>query len=237
MRASLIFFTATIVVAGTTVSYFVFRDGPQDKKAGVTMNSLNSIPSLNVNHGQIGDKHEDTLNQFEDREVTRLSRKISELEARLQSMEIAERELGKVDAYSEIDQPDSKNAMKKSKEKKFSEAYFSYWMDEALNAGYYDEATTKKVEDQVETTLAKLKGMNLTDMQCGERFCRANLVSEPGKSISISQLVGASPLMGSAYTIVDRDGGVKIYFTQASQSMTELRSEAQSAFLAGHPQR
>lgn len=129
------------------------------------------------------------------------------------------------------DKPVSNNGAEKAKAKNFSEADFSHWMDGALDAGYFDRDATKLVMDQAETSLAKVPGINLADLQCSERFCRATLIPEKSKPLNIGQLVGASPFMGSGTTIHEPDGSVKVYFTPPGQSISELRSEAQEVAL------
>jgi len=110
-------------------------------------------------------------------------------------METAAGEQSKGQAVSRPDKPVSNNGAEKANERKFSEADFSHWMDEALDAGYFDRDATKLAMDQAETSLAKVPGINLADMQCSERFCRATLIPETGKRLNISQLIGASPFI------------------------------------------
>ena len=91
--------------------------------------------------------------------------------------------------------------------------------------------------EQMETSLAEVPGLNLADMQCGERFCRASFVSDNGKPPNISELIGASPFIDSGFTITEPDGSVRVYFTQPGQSLSELRREAQEVVLGDiHPE-
>ena len=89
--------------------------------------------------------------------------------------------------------------------------------------------------EEMATSLAEVPGINLADMQCGERFCRASFVSDNGKPPNISQLIGASPFIESGFTINEPDGRVRVYFTQPGQSLSELRSEAQESALRDMP--
>ena len=72
------------------------------------------------------------------------------------------------------------------------------------------------------TSLAEVPGLNLADMQCGGRFCRASFVSENGKPPNITEFFGASPFIDSGFTINEPDGSVRVYFTQPGQSLSEL---------------
>ncbi len=82
-----------------------------------------------------------------------------------------------------------------------------------------------------------MPGINLADMQCGERFCRATLILETGKRLNISEMIGASQFIGSGFTINEPNGSVKVYFTQPGQSLSELRSEAQEVAVGDiHPE-
>ena len=104
-------------------------------------------------------------------------------------------------------------------------------MDKVLDTGDFDRDTTKSTMDQMATSLTEVPGLNLTDMQCGERFCRAGFVADNGKPPNISQLIGASPFIESGFTITEPDGRVRVYFTQPGESLSELRSEAQESGL------
>ena len=85
------------------------------------------------------------------------------------------------------------------------------------------------------TSLAAVPGLNLADLQCGDRFCRASFVSDNGKPPNIAQLIGASPFIESGFTLNEPDGGVRVYFTQPGQSLGELRSEARESTLRDMP--
>ncbi|MGH9894931.1 MAG: hypothetical protein ACREA0_23705, partial [bacterium] len=149
----------------------------------------------------------------------------------LRYMETAASEQPKNEVVSRPDKPISNNGTEKAKAKNLSEGDFGHWMDEALDAGYFDRDATTLAMDQVETSLAKVPGINLADMQCSDRFCRAILISENGKPLDIAQLMGASPFIGSGTTIHEPDGSVRFYFTQPGQSLSKLRSEAREVVL------
>jgi len=132
----------------------------------------------------------------------------------------------------DFDHDATESVMDEAETKKLAEADFVHWMDAALDRGDFDRNTTKSVMDQAETSLAIVPGINLADMQCSEQFCRATLISETGKPLNISQLLGASPFMDSGTTIPEPDGSVRVYFVQPGQSFSTLRSKAQKALQA-----
>ena len=152
-------------------------------------------------------------------------------------MEATASEQAQDQTVSRPDKPEANNGTEKAKAKKLSEGDFGHWMDKALDTGDFDRDATKSTMEQMATSLAEVPGLNLADMQCGERFCRASFVADNGKPPNISQLIGASPFIDSGFTITEPDGRVRVYFTQPGQSLSELRSEAQeSALRDRHPQ-
>jgi hypothetical protein len=218
-------------IASTGTAYYFLQHNASSQNAEEAKPSISSTSSLDVQNSPIPDERRDQPAKPEQSQLTLLNEKIAELEARLRYMETAASEQPKNEAVSRPDKPVSNNGAEKAKAKKFSEADFGHWMDEALDAGYFDRDATKLVMDQAETSLANVPGINLADMQCSERFCRATLIPETGKPLNISEMIGASPFIGSATTIHEPDGSVKVYFTQPGQSLSGLRSEAQKATL------
>jgi hypothetical protein len=116
-----------------------------------------------------------------------------------------------------------------TKVNKVSEADFAHWMDEALDAGDFDHDTTTLLREQAETSFANVPDINLDDMQCSARFCRATLTPATGQQLHIAQLLGAFPFMDAGTILQEPDGSVRVYFVQPGQSFSELRSEAQKA--------
>ena len=133
-----------------------------------------------------------------------------------------------------VSQPDTlvaNNGTGKAKPKKLSEGGLGQWMDKILDAGDFDRDATKSITGEMATSLTEVPGLNLTDLQCGERFCRAGFVADNGKAPNISQLIGASPFIESGFTVTEPDGRVRVYFTQPGESLSDLRSEAQESVL------
>jgi hypothetical protein len=216
-------------IASTGTAYYFLRDNASAKRAEEAKPSIGSASYVDVQDTPIRGGRRDQPANPEQPQLTFLKEKVAALEARLRYIETAASEQPKNEAVSGPDKPVSNNGAEKAKAKKFSEADLGHWMDEALDAGYFDRDATPLAMDQVETSLAKVPGINLADIQCSERFCRATLIPETGKRLNISQLMGVSPFIGSGTTIHEPDGSVRFYFTQPGQSLSELRSEAQKA--------
>jgi hypothetical protein len=200
-----------------------------------TKPSLSATSSPNVKHTPLGDERRDQPPNPEQQRLTLMNQKIADLEARLRYMEATVSEHAQDQPVSRLDEPAANNGTEKVKAKKLSEADFGQWLDEALDTGDFDRDATRLTVEEMETSLAAVPGINLTDLQCGERFCRASFVSENGKPPKITEVIGASPFIESGFTINEPDGGVRVYFTQPGQSLSELRSEAQESALRDMP--
>lgn len=237
MRTIPILTVAAIAIASTGTAYYFLRDNASAKRAEVAKPAISSISNLDLQDTPIRDGRGDQPANPEQPRLTLLQEKVAALEARLRYLETAASDQAKNEADLGSGKLGSNNGAEKAKAKRFSDAYFGHWMDEALDAGDFDRDATTLAMDQTETSLAKVPGINLADMQCSERFCRATLIPETGKRLNISQLMGASPFIGSGTTIHKPDGSVKFYFTPAGQYLSELRSEAQEVALGDiHPE-
>ncbi|MBS1211627.1 MAG: hypothetical protein H6R26_243 [Proteobacteria bacterium] len=217
---------SAIAVASASGAYYLFRDdaspeSPTNAKPSISSTSAAQLQEASIREGR------DQLNDGDRSQLKHLNERIAELEAKLRYMETSVSNQANDAAVSAANKAVPKKRAEKTKSKPFSEADFSHWMDEALSAGYGNRDTTKLIMEKMEKTLATVPDIELTDMQCGDRFCRATVTAENGKQPDISQLMGASTDIGSATTIVEPNGSVKVYFTQPGQSLDELRSEAQ----------
>jgi hypothetical protein len=228
MRTLPILIISAIAIASTATAYYFWRDNDSAKQAKEAKPSIGLTSTLAVQDTPIRDGRRDQPANLEQPRLTLLQEQIAALEARLRNMETAVSEQSQRQAIAGPVKPVSNNRAKKAKAKNLSEADFAQWMDEALDAGDFDRDATQAVMDQAETSLATVPGINLADMQCSNRFCRATLIPETGKQLTISQLIGASPFMGAGTTIQEPDGRVRVYFVQPGQSLRALQSEAQT---------
>jgi hypothetical protein len=157
--------------------------------------------------------------------------KIANLEAKLRNMEALASKHAQDQTVLGPDGSGANKDAEKIKPKRLSEDDFGQWLDTALVTGEFDREATRSTVEQMGASLAQVSGLILTDMQCGERFCRAGFASDNGDRPDISQLMGASPFIDSGFTLNEPDGRVRVYFTQQGQSLSELRSEAQEQVL------
>jgi hypothetical protein len=231
MRTTPILIVTAIAVASTGAAYYFLRDHALPRPVEAAKPFISSTASLNVKNTPLREESRDQPANPEQQRLTLMNEKIADLEARLRSMEATASEQAKDPTVLRPDEPDVNNGTEKAKAKKLSEADFGHWLDAALVTGDFDRDATRLTMEQMETSLAEVPGINLADMQCGERFCRASFVHENGKPPNISQLIGASPFIDSGFTLNEPDGRVRVYFTQPGQSLSELRSEAQGSVL------
>src|SRR5581483_1915952 len=225
-----------IAIAGVGVAFYFLRDDPLPWQAEATKPVLSSTPTLSMIHTPIRNERRDRPANPE-QQLTLMNDKIAKLEARLRDMETTASDHVQAQTVTRPDDSEANKGSEKAKPKKLSEGDFGHWLDQALDTGDFDRDATKSITEQMATSLAEVPGINLTDLRCGERFCRASFVSDNGKPPKITQLIGASPFIDSGFTINEPDGRVKVYFTQPGESLSDLRSEAQgSTFGDAHPQ-
>ena len=98
-------------------------------------------------------------------------------------------------------------------------------MDETLRVGNIDRDSTALAIEQAGKSIAEVPGVNLEDMQCGERFCRATFVHEKGEQPVIEALFGQPPFVTEGFAINEADGRVSVYFTRPGTSLNGLRNE------------
>ncbi len=110
-----------------------------------------------------------------------------------------------------------------------SEADFGHSLDETLRVGNFDREATELAIEQAGKSVAKVPGVKLEDMQCGERFCRATFAHENGEPPAIQDLFGQPPFVADGFTINEADGRVSLYFARPGESLEALRSEAREA--------
>lgn len=235
MRTNPILIVTAIAIASTGAAYYFLRDNALPKQVEVAKPSISSTSSLNVENTPIREERRDQPANPEQQRLTLMNEKIVNLESRLRDMEATAREQAKDPTVSRPDEPGANKGPEKAKAKKLSDEDFAHWMDDALVTRGFDREATRLTMEEMKTSLATVPGLNLADMQCGDRFCRASFVSENGKPPNITEFFGASPFIDSGTTINEPDGSVRVYFTQPGQSLSELHSEAQEVVLGDIP--
>jgi hypothetical protein len=164
----------------------------------------------------------------------RLSKMLADLDTRLRSVETRAGEqtthAGASDSAEQgTDTAVPNSGAGKPESAKISEADFGHWMEETLRVGYFDRDATELAIEQAGKSVAKVPGLKLEDMQCGERFCRATFAHENGEPPAIQDLFGEPPFVTDGFTINEADGRVSLYFARPGEPLEELRSEARNA--------
>jgi hypothetical protein len=235
MRTNSILIVTAIAIVSTGAAYYFFRDNALPRQVEAGKPSISSTSSLNVKNTPMREERRNQPANPEQQQLTLMNEKIAALEARLRDMEATASEHAQDPTVARPDEPEANKGTEEAKPKKLSEADFGHWLDTALVTGDFDRDATRLTIEQMETSLAEVPGLNLADMQCGARFCRASFASDNGKPPKITKLIGASPFIESGFTINEPDGRVRVYFTQPGQSLSELRSEAQERALRDMP--
>jgi hypothetical protein len=228
MRINPMWTIVVMLIASTATAYYLWRDPEWTKRAEEARPAIGATSTSDVLDTPVRDGSRDRPAHPEPPRLTQLQEQLAALEARLRAMETAVREPLPRQALSESDEPASRDAAANAKARKWSDADFVQWMDVALDAGDVDRDAAESVMEQVVTSVAEVPGINLADLQCGARFCRATLIPETGEGLDLAELVGASPFMGSALSVPEPDGSVRVYFVPSGQSFSELQDEAQS---------
>ncbi|MGH8615678.1 MAG: hypothetical protein ACREYF_27595 [Gammaproteobacteria bacterium] len=161
---------------------------------------------------------------------TRLNRMLADLDTRLRSVETGAGEQTTRAVVSDSVEQDTDTAVPNSgagkpESGKISATDLGHWMDEKLRVGNFDRDATELAIEQAGKSIAKVPGVNLEDMLCSERLCRATFAHENGEQPVIEDLFGEPPFVTEGFTINEADGRVSVYFTRPGTSLEELRSE------------
>lgn len=235
----------TLTVAAITVPVLVYTFMMKEEaatghpQAVISENGASSSAEIQAALDKLAKdfEHYQLTNQVQfqraQQEQARLSVELAALNARLGSIEAADSEPGrKVVGQNSIEQStdiaDLNDGTGKPESRKVSEADLGHWIDETFRVGSGDTHLTAQATEQAAMSLRKLSNINLDDMQCEERFCRATFTKINGKEPDIQALYGEPPFLTEGFTLYEADGRISLYFTQPGVSMTELRNEAQN---------
>ncbi|MGH8605946.1 MAG: hypothetical protein ACREX9_00520 [Gammaproteobacteria bacterium] len=163
-----------------------------------------------------------------------LKRMLADLDTRLRSVEIRAGEQTTPAVASDSAEQGTDTAVPNSDAGKpeppqISEADFGHSLDETLRVGNFDRDATELAMEQAGKSVAKVPGVKVEDMQCGERFCRATFAHENGEPSAIQDLFGEPPFVTDGFTINEADHRVSLYFSRPGESLEELRNEARKA--------
>lgn len=166
-------------------------------------------------------------------EQARMSAELAALTARLGSVETSNsvprtNVVGRDNVEQSTDPVDLNDGAGKPESRKVSEADLGHWIDETFRVGSGDAHLTAQATEQAAMSIRKLSNINLDDMQCDERFCRATFTKTNGKEPDIQALYGEPPFLTEGFTLYEADGRISLYFTQPGVTLAELRGEAQN---------
>lgn len=99
------------------------------------------------------------------------------------------------------------------------------WIDDSLKWGNFDREITEQAESEALRTLSGLSGVGLEQIQCGDRFCRAELKYDQGRKNAVMELFGKPPFTSDGFTTEESDGRTALYFVRPGESLEELRRE------------
>jgi len=114
------------------------------------------------------------------------------------------------------------------KPKELIENSLGNWMDETLSNNSWDADATTRVREQATLSLENLPNINLDDMQCSERFCRAIFsdAQNSGELPNVQKLMGNPPFTNDGFSVHGDDGRVSLYFTSVGIRFGDLQEEA-----------
>jgi len=197
------------------------------KNTNLTLDIENKLDKLTSDLLQYNQAYQDQLLQSQ-QEQARLNNILADLDIRIKSVEekdesgATERALSNEEDAN--DGTESANAINAAN--KYSEEKLSRWVDETFDVGYRDDNLTAQASEQASVSIASLPDVNLEEMQCSDRVCRATLTYE-NDGLAVQDLFGEPPFVNEGFTINLADGRVQLYFTQPGVSLGDLQSEVQ----------
>lgn len=158
-------------------------------------------------------QHRQTRSQEE-----RLHAQLVAVETRLRSLETGQNNALMIKEVSEVALVDHDQSGAPIQE-------VAEWMDDSLQWGNFDHESTEQAKNEALRTLSGLSGVSLEQIQCGDRFCRAELKYDQGRKDSVMELFGKPPFTNNGFTTEESDGRTALYFVRPGESLEELRRE------------
>ncbi len=228
----------SIVIAITSIVFsynFMQKNSVIEKPAALELQSeVTSIVAplgeldqqATVLQGNHQNKHDQV--QRPQLQKARLNKPLADLDTRIRSLE------SNMDSIvsNTADEEEVSNPSKTVANLQVSEADIGQWINETLRVGNLDQNTTQEIADQAEESLEKVPGVYLEEIQCSDRFCRANITHEDGKQEAILDLFGSPPFENEGFTVIEPDGHVALYFSLPGGSLEDIRSEAKDVLLS-----
>lgn len=156
-------------------------------------------------------------------QLGKLDERFSELDARLQAIEGKPDEGGQAQGTEVADADQAKDHPST-----LSEVVLGEWMDRRAKAEPSNREWTTAVEAQFGQGLPQVPGVELDRVDCGSRFCRADLTVEGGSLVDMKDLLSLPVFRREGFTVPGEDGALAVYFMADGVSINELRKEAWS---------
>lgn len=159
-----------------------------------------------------------------------VNKKLLSLSQRIEAIQIINDNIAKIaQSNISINEGKEKNIahtrVEATKPEELTESDLGQWIDNTIELGNVDENLSALANEQALLTVADLSSVNLDELSCGEKVCRAILTHEPGEREAVHDLFGKPPFDNEGFTVEEEDGRVLVYFTQPGVTMKELRVE------------
>lgn len=246
-------FTLAVTIA-TVLAFSLMREDAVPEQPQAITSSTVATSDLNIQDkldelASVLRRYQQTnQNQLQqtELELARLNKRLADFDTRLRSLETTGveqfTEAAESNSFEQFTESAETNSVEQASDlavsdsgarnpesRKVSEADLRQWMDETLLVEKWDREATELAIEQAERSLAKVPGVNLEDMQCGDGFCRATFNHENGKQPNIRGLFGEPPFVNAGFTTHEADGSVSLYFIEPGMSLRDFQSEAQES--------
>jgi hypothetical protein len=106
-----------------------------------------------------------------------------------------------------------------------SEVQVGELMDRRFDDGEWDMNASELARSQAADIVATLPGVNLADMVCNDKLCRAMFIKLDGGVPDIGDVWGHPPFMNDGFTVHQEDGSVVLYYAQPGMELDQLREQ------------
>ena len=174
----------------------------------------------------------DSQARFEEamRRQVEIGASLQQLSKRVERLQTAARE--NLDQYRRHEpqnsggQPNSAATPDPGGRNNVSESTLSTWMMQILESGSHDLSLTGQVFDQARSTVQqRLKNVNIDELECEARFCRAVFSSFDGTRPQLRPIFGRPPFMTEGFTMNEGDNRIALYFMQRGTTLAEISQD------------
>lgn len=143
---------------------------------------------------------------------------VTELETRLQALEEAGKDEADESANTTEGEPSDRVAT-------ITEADLGDWIDNSLLT-QRDGQITRSAKAALNKSMDDLPELNVEDVGCDSRFCRATFFTSDGSAPELRKLLGRPPFDTEGFTVPTPDGRVAVYFASETTTLDGLREQA-----------